>query len=128
MHAKQAGSNQASEEPLTSLTHWKRLAPMGSGKSWQDLQWPFSTPLAAEAHLRDAQQLCPRCPASECVSEGTAAQANAGLREAQAPAQGSRRGNFSRECISTGAHQACLLRSPLAVACLGEEALVVIPP
>lgn len=74
MHAKQASSNQAGKEPLTSLTHWKRLTPMGSGKSWQDLQRPFSTPLAAETHLRDAQQLCPLCPASECASEGTAAQ------------------------------------------------------
>lgn len=70
---QQASSNQASEEPLTTLTHWKRLTPMGSGKSWQDLQRPCSTPLAAETHLRDAQQLCPRCLASECASEGTAA-------------------------------------------------------
>lgn len=71
---QQANSNQAGEEPLTTLTHWERLTPMGSGKSWQDLQWPFSTPLAAEPHLRDARQLCPRCPASKRVSEGTAAQ------------------------------------------------------
>lgn len=51
---QQASSNQAGEDPLTTLPHWKRLTPMGSGQSWQDLQWPCSTPLAAETHLRDA--------------------------------------------------------------------------
>lgn len=34
----------------------------------------LSTSLAAETHPRDAQQLCPLCPASEPGSEGTAAQ------------------------------------------------------
>lgn len=57
----------------------KNRPPRGSGRSWQDSaeqdsQWPFSTSLAAETHLRDAQQLCPLCPASEPGSEGTAAQ------------------------------------------------------
>lgn len=67
---------------------------MGSGGSWQDpaelgplqgSQWPFSTPLAAEAHLRDAQQLCPFCPASGPGSEGTAAQTKYVLSEALPP-------------------------------------------
>lgn len=70
----QLAPNQASEELPSTLTHWKRITPMGSGGSWQDPQWPFSTPLAAETYLRDAQQLCPLCPASEPASEGTAAQ------------------------------------------------------
>ena len=53
--------------------------PRGRGGSWQDpaerdSQWPFSTSLAAETHLRDAQQLCLLCPASEPGFEGTAAQ------------------------------------------------------
>lgn len=51
-----------------TLTRWQIAAPVGSGGSWQGpakqgqwqySQWPFSTPLAAEIHLGDAQQLCP---------------------------------------------------------------------